>query len=53
MNNQSKQKTYKAIIWQPTSDATGKKVITEAANLDEARQKLEAEYGKGGLPRLS
>jgi len=49
MNNQPKQKTCKAIIWQPASGATGKRVIIEAANLDEARQKLEAEYGKGSV----
>jgi hypothetical protein len=34
------------MVWQSASD-TGKRVEIEAVSLEEAREKLEAEYGRG------
>ncbi len=40
-------KTYKAIIWDDDPDKPGRRVSVQAENLDEAKAKLEAEYGEG------
>jgi hypothetical protein len=39
-------KTYHAIVWVDGPEQPGKRVVLIAENLDEAREKLEAEYGK-------
>jgi hypothetical protein len=39
---------YHAMIWV-RDDEPGKRVSVEAEDLDEAKQKLEAEYGQGNV----
>lgn len=43
---QYKQRTYKAMIWE-TPSSIGKRVTVTAESLDDARRKLEEEFGKG------
>jgi phage gp46-like protein len=43
---QPKQQTYKAMIWA-TPSSVGKRVTVIAESLDDARLKLEREYGEG------
>jgi hypothetical protein len=40
-------KIFKAIVWQSDDTSPGQRVVVEAFDLNEAREKLEAEYGKG------
>jgi hypothetical protein len=40
-------KTYKAVIWTPESSEPGRRVNVVANSLQDARDKLEAEYGEG------
>ena len=40
-------KEYRAIIWGKNENRPGQRVVVWAENLDEARRKLEAEYGEG------
>ena len=40
-------KTYCAIIWTNDPSRAGERVRVAAATLQEAKQKLEAEHGKG------
>jgi hypothetical protein len=42
---QPRQQTYKALIWE-TPSSVGKRVTVIAVSLDDARMKLEGEYGK-------
>ena len=42
-------KTYIAMIWEKDSNKSGRRVSTSATNLDEAKEKLELEYGKGNV----
>jgi hypothetical protein len=49
-------KLYHAMIWARNPDGTekpGKRVSVLAENIHEAREKLEAEYGKGNVYCLS
>ncbi|WP_175952027.1 hypothetical protein [Burkholderia sp. BCC0405] len=39
-------KVYDAIIWIDGPDKPGRRVTLVAENLDEAKERLEAEYGK-------
>jgi hypothetical protein len=43
---QLEQKSYRAMIWE-TPSSIGKRVTVIAKSLDDARLKLEAEYGEG------
>jgi ribosomal protein L31E len=43
------EKLYKAMIWIQGSDQPGQRVSVAARNLEEAKGKLEAEYGKGNV----
>jgi hypothetical protein len=45
---QPKQRTYKAMIWE-TPSSIGKRVTVTAESLDNARRKLEEEFGKGAV----
>ena len=40
---------YKAMIWTPDQQVPGKEVEIVADSLDDAKEKLEAEYGKGNV----
>jgi hypothetical protein len=40
-------KLYRAMIWKGESDYWGPRVTVLAETLEEAMEKLEAEYGKG------
>ena len=42
-----KMRLYEAFIWKHESDAVGVRASVLASNLDDARQKLEAEHGEG------
>lgn len=46
---QTKRNTYKALIWQAESEATGKRVTVIAENIEEARLKLAEKYGQGAI----
>jgi len=46
------EKTYNAIIWQSDAGSVGQRVVVRAVSLEEAREKLEAEYGKGKVFNL-
>lgn len=43
----SQPKLYQAIIWVRDSNRPGVRVSIRAENLDQAKEKLEAEHGKG------
>ena len=45
----SNEKLYHAIIWVRGSNRPGERVSVVAANLDEARKRLEAEHGEGNV----
>lgn len=45
---QPKHQNYKAVIWDTTS-SVGKRVTVIAESLDDARMKLEGEYGEGSV----
>jgi hypothetical protein len=49
MAMQSKRNSYKALIWQAESEATGKRVTVMAESLEQARLKLEEKYGHGSI----
>ena len=40
-------KVYKAMIWVEDTNKPGRRVSVLAENLDEAKKKLESEYGEG------
>jgi hypothetical protein len=40
-------KLYRAMVWVGGSDQPGQRVSVLAENLDEAKKKLETEYGAG------
>ena len=40
-------KTYRAIIWEDDPEKPGRRMSILAEGLDEARRRLEEEYGKG------
>lgn len=40
-------KLYKAMIWLRDPDRPGRRVSVRAKSLEEAKEKLEAEYGEG------
>jgi hypothetical protein len=42
-------KVYRAMIWIRGSDRPGRRVSVLAETLMEAKEKLEAEYGKGNV----
>jgi hypothetical protein len=42
-------KVYKAIIWDTDQNRPGKRVSILANDLSTAKEKLEAEYGKGHI----
>jgi hypothetical protein len=42
-------KLYRAMIWKEGSDAAGERVRVLAESLDDAREKLEAQYGVGNV----
>ncbi|MCC2963195.1 hypothetical protein LK540_22425 [Massilia sp. IC2-278] len=46
------QKLYHAIIWEAGPDVPGKRVAVAAYSLEDARQKLEAQFGKGTVFNL-
>lgn len=46
---QTKRNTYKALIWQAKSEATGKRVTVIAENIEEARLKLAEKYGQDAI----
>jgi hypothetical protein len=48
---QLKKQSYKAMIWA-TPSSVGKPVTVIAENLDDARLKLEAEFGEGTVFNL-
>jgi hypothetical protein len=43
------EKVYKAMIWIEGSDRPGQRVSVLARNVEEARRKLEREYGEGNV----
>jgi hypothetical protein len=45
-------KLYTAIIWQEDPDIPGERVTILANDLQEAKRKLEAEYGEGRVFNL-
>jgi len=45
-------KLYKAIIWDADPNVPGKRVTVHASDLDEAKRKLEDEYGEGRVFNL-
>jgi hypothetical protein len=45
----SNEKLYLAMIWVQGYDRPGTRVSVVAHNLDEAKEKLEAEYGEGNI----
>jgi len=40
---------YKAMIWTRDSDKPGQRVSALAESLQEAKEKLEAQYGEGNV----
>ena len=42
-------RSYRATIWIRGSDRPGQRVSVLAENLQEAKEKLEAEYGEGNV----
>jgi len=42
-------KLYKAMIWTSDSEKAGQRVSVLAESLQKAREKLEAQYGKGNV----
>lgn len=42
-------KTYKAMVWREGPNEPGRRVSVVADSLEEARQLLEDEYGKGSV----
>lgn len=46
-----RQQTYKAMIWE-TPSSVSKRVTVIAESLDNARLKLEEQYGKGSVFNL-
>ncbi|WP_157699780.1 hypothetical protein [Pseudorhodoplanes sinuspersici] len=40
-------KIYKAMIWSDDPEKPGQRVSVAAENLDDAKRRLEAEYGEG------
>jgi len=45
---QAKQQTYKAMIWE-TPSSVGKRVAVMAESLEDARQKLQENYGESSV----
>ena len=45
-------KIYKAIIWNDDSDKSGQRVSVLAENLQDAKKRLEEEYGEGHVFNL-
>jgi hypothetical protein len=45
----SNERLYRAIIWIRGSDRPGQRVSVIARDLDEAKKKLESEYGEGNV----
>ena len=45
-------KIYKAIIWDDDSDKPGRRVSVLAENLQDAKKRLEKEYGEGHVFNL-
>ena len=43
------EKFYKAMIWIEGSNRPGQRVSVAACSLEQARSKLESEYGKGNV----
>jgi hypothetical protein len=43
----AQMKLFKAIIWLPNANAAGHRVTVQAIDLKDAKEKLEAEHGKG------
>lgn len=48
----SSEKLYRAMIWVQGSDRPGPRVSVVACSLDEAKRKLEKEYGEGNVFNL-
>jgi hypothetical protein len=40
---------YKAMIWTPASNSPGRRVSILATTLEDAKEKLESEYGEGSV----
>jgi hypothetical protein len=40
---------YKAMIWKPASNLPGRRVSVLATTLEDAKERLEAEYGEGSV----
>lgn len=40
---------YNAMVWETDPNVPGRRVTVEAADLDDARRLLEAEYGEGNV----
>jgi hypothetical protein len=49
MDMQSKKQIYKALVWKPEPDISGKQVTVIAESLELARLKLEEKYGQGSV----
>ena len=49
MEHNNDTRVYCAIIWVKDSEQAGKRVSVYALSLADARQQLEAEYGKGNV----
>jgi hypothetical protein len=45
-------KTYTALIWEDDPQKPGRRVNVLAENLDDAKKKLEREYGEGRIFNL-
>lgn len=49
MDTDMNKRQYNAMIWITGSNQAGKRVTIYAGSLDEAKQQLESEYGKGNV----
>ncbi len=45
----SRKNSYRALIWEATPEATGKRVTVMADSPEQARQKLEEKYGRDSI----
>jgi len=43
------EKIYEAIVWFPDQNEPGKRVTVLAIDIDEAKAKLDKQYGKGNV----
>ena len=47
-----KMKTYEAMVWANGPDQPGQRASVRARSLEDARERLEARYGKGSVFNL-